>query len=115
MVQCRELERRDRNRCQMTGEVRALENYIKSLCEKAKDKELKKMLVNLSEETRFSEPFYGNGAETFNKEIEIQMKALEEAISIEETKTAKELVMQIKEVLKNRNNSIKMLRRKGNQ
>ena len=43
------------------------------------------------------------------------MKALEEAISIEETKTAKELVMQIKEVLKNRNNSIKMLRRKGNQ
>ena len=79
------------------------------------DKELKKMLVNLSEETRFSEPFYGNGAETFNKEIEIQMKALEEAISIEETKTAKELVMQIKEVLKNRNNSIKMLRRKGNQ
>lgn len=115
MVQCRELERRDRNRCQITGEVRALENYIKSLCEKAKDKELKKMLVNLSEETRFSEPFYGNGAETFNKEIEIQMKALEEAISIEETKTAKELVMQIKEVLKNRNNSIKMLRRKGNQ
>ena len=39
MVQCRELERRDRNRCQMTGEVRALENYIKSLCEKAKDKQ----------------------------------------------------------------------------
>lgn len=115
MVQCRELERRDRNRCQMTGEVRALANYITSLCEKTKDKELKKMLVHLSEEAKFSEPFCGKEVEIFDKEIEIQLKALEEAISREETKTTKELVIQIKKLFKDRNNSIKMLRRKGKQ